>query len=115
MQRFRRLQLRRRLHVAPWNIGAAWLFGVWISRQSISPGSRPTTDLFELARAALSFELGSVAQVAEERRLEIYFTQFPNPDTAGCEGKKNARKYFSFVGDEDESLAIVESAQCPSN
>ena len=39
MKRCRRLQLRCGLHVPFWNIGAARLFGVRVSSQSISPGS----------------------------------------------------------------------------
>src|ERR1035437_4631360 len=115
MKRCRRLQVRCRLYVTLWNIGAARLFGVRVSSQSISPGSRPATDFFEFASAALSFKLGCVAQIAEQRRLAIYFGQFLFPDTTGRERKKAAREHFPFMGDEDESLAIVETARCPSN
>ena len=88
---------------------------MWISSQSVGAGSRSSADFFERAAAALPLKLRCVPQIAEQRRIAIDRGQFLLTDTAGGEGKEAAREDFALVRDEDESLAIVETARRAPN
>ena len=96
--------------VTLWNIGAARLFRKGVAAESVGPGSGASTNLLEFAGAAFAFQLRSIAQVAEERRLAIDTFEALLAYSSRGEGQKAAGENFAFMRDEDEAFAVVEAS-----
>ena len=89
---------------------AAGFLGKHIPGQGISSCPRPAADLAEFTNAALAFQVLAVTQRDKKRRKPIDLRQRLLAYVSSGDGQKTAGEYFSKVRNEDEALAIVDSA-----
>jgi hypothetical protein len=103
----------RRLNVPLGNVAATRLFCVRIACQCKGACTRTAADFLEFTLPALPLQVGGVSQTPEESRFAVEAAQFLLADVARRHRQESARKYFSGVGDEDKTLAVIEAARRP--
>jgi hypothetical protein len=75
------------------------------------PGSGAATDFPELTLTALSFQVGNVAQAAQQRRITVNRGQRTPSDISGRDRQESTRVNFARVGYENKTLAVVDGQQ----
>ena len=105
------LQAPRKLKVSLGHIRAAGLGGERVTGECKGTCPRSAADFLELAGAALALQLRCVPQATEQGRLAVKDVQGLPADVARRKGEKSAGKDISSVGDEEEPLAVIESAR----